>query len=72
MKKKKRKKPIVLRGEDVALFINNILDKCSYEDSKKIQKYLNKEFQEIFEIKEVKNKIFYVDMKHFIHLEILV
>ena len=72
MKKKKRKKPIVLRGEDVTLFINNILDKCSYEDNKKIQKCFNKEFQEVFEIKETKNKTFYVDMKHFIHLEILV
>lgn len=67
MKKKKHNKPVVLRGDDVVTFLYKILDKCSIEEKKELQTYINKEMKGIIEIKEN----FSINVNKFIHLEIL-
>ena len=67
MKKKKRNKPVVLRGDDVITFLYKILDKCSTEEKKELQTYINKEMKGVIEIKEN----FSINANKFIHLEIL-
>lgn len=70
MKKKKRNKPVVLRGDDVITFLYKILDKCSTEEKKELQTYINKEMKGIIEIKE-NQESFSINANKFIHLEIL-
>ena len=70
MKKKKRNKPVVLRGDDVITFLYKILDKCSTEEKKELQTYINKEMKGVIEIKENKGG-FSINANKFIHLEIL-
>lgn len=67
MKKKKHNKPVVLRGDDVITFLYKILDKCSIEEKKELQRYVNKELKGVIEIKEN----FSINANKFIHLEIL-
>lgn len=67
MKKKKHNKPVVLRGDDVIAFLYKILDKCSIEEKKELQTYINKEMKGVIEIKEN----FSINANKFIHLEIL-
>ena len=67
MKKKKRNKPVVLRGDDVVTFLYKILENCSDKEKEILKNYVNKELKGVIEIKED----FSINSDKFIHLEIL-
>ena len=70
MKKKKRNKPVVLRGDDVVTFLYKILENCSDKEKEILKNYVNKELKGVIEIKE-NQESFSINANKFIHLEIL-